>query len=125
MTKDVVALVAAEPDVGSVLAGMVEAGSQWRVESAAGGGVLRLCDEGGQIVVSVEVPVLVEVVGELARLLGPEVGEVEVPVWWVEVRGGEFWDGSEVVALRFAARIVERLGGTVWVGDPEYVRRAT
>ncbi|MFI0482177.1 hypothetical protein [Actinomadura sp. 9N215] len=125
MTRDVVALVGAEPDVGAVVAGMVAAGSGWRVQGVADGAALRLCDEDGQAVVTIETPVLVEVAGELTRLLGPEVGEVEAPVWWVEARGDEFRDGSEVVALRFAARLVERLGGVVWTGDPEYVRRAT
>ncbi|TYB43612.1 hypothetical protein [Actinomadura chibensis] len=125
MTKDVVALVAVEPDAAAVVAGLVAAGGEWRVQGEAGGGALRLCDDDGRTVVTVETPVLVEVAGELTRLLGPEVGEVAAPVWWVEARGDEFRDGSEVVALRFAARLVQRLGGVVWTGDPEYVRRAT
>ncbi|RKS74737.1 hypothetical protein BZB76_3256 [Actinomadura pelletieri DSM 43383] len=125
MTKDVVALVGGEPDLGAVVAGMVAAGSEWRVERVADGGAVRLCDDDGRAVVTIETPVMVEVAGELTRLLGREVGEVETPVWWVEARGDEFRAGSEVVALRFAARLVERLGGKVWVGDPEYVRGVT
>jgi hypothetical protein len=125
MSRDVVALVEAEPDVVAVVAGMVAAGGELGVRGEAGGGVLRLCDADGRVVVTVETPVLVEVAGELGRVLGPEVDGVEVPVWWVEARGDEFRDGSEAVALRFAAELVRRLGGVVWTADPEYVRRAT
>ncbi|WP_157433250.1 hypothetical protein [Actinomadura rifamycini] len=110
--------------MGAVVAGMVAADEGLRVRAVHGGGALQLCDEDGRVVVTVETPVLVRVRSELVRVLGPEVAGVDVPVWWVEARGAEKRDGSEVLALRFAGELVRRLGGVVWTGDPEYVRRA-
>ncbi|OLT36701.1 hypothetical protein BJF79_30910 [Actinomadura sp. CNU-125] len=119
-----VALVRDEPDVTAVVAGMVAADDGLRVRGLYDGGAVQLCDGDGRAVLTVETPVFVQVRSELTRVLGPEVAEVDVPVWWVEARGAEKRDGSEVLALRFAGELVRRLGGVVWTGDPEYVRRA-
>ncbi|RAY11953.1 hypothetical protein DPM19_26730 [Actinomadura craniellae] len=122
MTRDVVALVEAEPDLDAVLAGLVAAGAGYRVGKAADGGVLQLCDDHDRLLVSIEVPVLVQVDGEVKRLLGPEVADVAPPVWWVEARAAHAAPGAETLALRFAAELVRRLGGTVWMDDPAYAR---
>src|SRR5918992_2912811 len=117
MSKDLVALLRAMPDVRAVVGGMVTAGRDLRVRQAAGGAVIQLCDAGGRPLVSIEVPVLVQVPGEVERLLGPEMAaEVEPPLWWVEVRATER-DGADRIARDFAADLVGRLGGVMWAGE--------
>lgn len=124
MTKDVIALAESAPDVRAVVAGMAAAGMDLRAHEFGDGGIIQLCDEEGRLLLSIEVPVLVEVPGEVQRLLGPEVGDVRPPVWWVEIRAAETRDGSETLALRFAVELTNRLGGVVWAGDGAYVDRA-
>ncbi len=79
--------------------------------------------EGGRVLFSVEVPVLVRVPGEVERVLGPGVRPVAVPVWFIEVRASEV-DGAEVPAMRFAAELSLQLDGSVWADDPAYAERA-
>lgn len=114
MTYDVVAVVPSMPDVRAILAGMVAAGEQLRVDEAADGGIIRLSDDEGNPIVSIEVPVLIQVAGEVERLLG--VREDRVPIWWVEARATAR-DGADGIARAFAAELVRRLGGTVWTSD--------
>ncbi|GLY92140.1 hypothetical protein [Actinoallomurus iriomotensis] len=114
MTTDVVALVKTMPDVRSIVAGMVAAGEDLGVRQTAEGAVVQLCDAAGRPLVSVEVPIFVQVPGEVERLLGPEAaGRVTVPLWWVEARAVGRGPAGEM-ARAFADELVRRLGGTVW-----------
>lgn len=71
MTKDVIALTERMPDALSVLAGLLAGGPDLLVESAGEGAVVQLCDAEGRPLVSIEVPLMLQVPGEAARLLGP------------------------------------------------------
>jgi hypothetical protein len=118
VSRDVVALVPVMPDVADVLAGMLAAGPELGVRPVQLGPVVQLCDEAGRPLVSIELPVLVQVPGEVERLLGPELaGRVQVPVWWVEARAPSARAGARdpgALARRFADALAERLGGLVW-----------
>ena len=85
MTQDVIALTPTMPDARTMLAALYAGGPDLRVGSSSEGTVIQLCTKGGQTVATVEVPVLVQVPGEVRRLLGREAG-AEAPVWWTEVR---------------------------------------
>jgi hypothetical protein len=112
MTSDVVALLAGMPDPKVIVAGMAAAGEDLGVRHAANGAVLQLCDADGRPLVSIEVPLLVQVPGEVERLLGAETAErVSTPVWWLEARAR---DGRGELARAVAEELVRRLGGVVW-----------
>jgi hypothetical protein len=66
---------------------------------------------------SLEAPILIQVPGEVERLLGPELAGVPTPVWWAEVRADPQNGGPEL-ADRYAAELVKRLGGQVWKPAP-------
>jgi hypothetical protein len=111
----VVALLPRAPEVPDVMAAMAAAGEQLRVRSFGPGSVIQLCDEEGAALVSIEVPVLVQVPGEVERLLGPDAAAaVTPPLWWVEVRAPSVRPGAELLARRFAETLAERCGGVVW-----------
>jgi hypothetical protein len=117
LTSDVVALVRNEPDIPTVVEGMIAFGEA--LEPRQAGEALHLYDNEGRLAVSIEAPELVRVQGEAERLLGPEMaGRVRVPVWWVEVRAAIGVPESERLARRFADDIVHWQGGTVWPPPP-------
>jgi hypothetical protein len=112
MTSDVVALLQNMPDTKAIVAGLVAAGPELGVRQVADGAVVQLCDRKGRPLVSIEVPVLVQVPGEVERLLGRETADrVTPPVWWVEARAR---NGEGRLARAFADEMVRRLGGVVW-----------
>jgi hypothetical protein len=113
LSYDVVALIDGRPSYEDVLAGMVAAGPDWLVQEVADGAVLQLCDEQGEPMASLESPILIQVPGEIERLLGAELADVPSPVWWTEVRATPK-EGASVLADRYAAELVKRLGGRVW-----------
>lgn len=117
MSYDVVALIDGRPSYQDVLAGMMAAGPDWLVREVSDGAVLQLCDPQGQPLASLEAPILIQVPGEVERMLGPEVSDVETPVWWMEVRATPQED-APALADRYAAKLVERLGGRVWKPAP-------
>jgi len=117
VSYDVVALIDGRPSYEDVLAGMVSAGPDWLVRDVSDGAILQLCDPQGQPLASLEAPILIQVPGEVERLLGPELADVEIPVWWMEVRATP-QDGAPELADRYAATLVERLGGRVWKPAP-------
>ena len=120
MSRDVIALVPSEPDLYDVLDGMITAGPSLRVRAIENGPVIQLCDEEEVTLVSIELPVRVRLPGEVERLLGtPPGGVPDVPLWWVEARVPSTRDGGEERARRFAATLVERLGGLIWPPLPE------
>lgn len=118
MTQDVVALTKRMPDSLSVLAGLLAGGPDLRVGTTGDGAVVQLCDDEGRPLVSVEVPLLIQVPGEAVRLLGAEAApEGDGPWWWVEARAAAGVDRAEELAGAFAARLTMLLGGRVWPAD--------
>lgn len=120
MTRDVVALLPAAPEVADVAAALRAAGERFGVRRAAEGSVMQLCDGQGRPLVSIEVPVLVRVPGEVERLLGPQMaGRLPPPpLWWVEARAPSARDGAERLGRRFAEALAARCGGVVWPPEP-------
>ena len=113
MSYDVVALIDGRPSYQDVLAGMMAAGPDWLVRDVSDGAVLQLCSPEGQPLASLEAPILIQVPGEVERLLGPELAGVPTPVWWHEIRATP-QEGAPELADRYAAELVKRLGGQVW-----------
>jgi hypothetical protein len=119
MTRDVVALLPKPPEVQDVVAALLAAGERFRVRPEAGGAVVQLCDDDGRPLVSIEVPVLVRIPGEVERLLGPVVAaRVPPPLWWVEARSPSAREGAERLGRRFAATLAARCDGVVWPAEP-------
>ncbi len=118
MTKDVIALTTEMPNPLSVLAGLLAGGPDQLVQAADDGAVVQLCDEQGRPLVSVEAPLLVQVAGEAARLLG--VDEPAVPYWWTEARATTGVAAAEELAAGYVSRIASLVGGAVW--PPEAAR---
>lgn len=117
MTYDVIALIDGRPSYEDILAGMMAAGPDWLVREVSEGAVLQLCDQSGEPMASLESPLLIQVPGEVERLLGPGVAGVPNPVWWLEVRAAPR-DGAAGLADRYADELVKRLGGQVWKPEP-------
>ncbi|MFF2653218.1 DUF6177 family protein [Streptomyces sp. NPDC058045] len=76
--------------------------------------MVELCADGGRVVVSVEAPRLVQVEGEVGRLLGVGVGGA---VWWTEVRAAAGVEGALRLAGSVAGRLAVLVGGTTWPGE--------
>jgi hypothetical protein len=116
MTYDVIALTRQTPDPRAIVAGLRAAGDELRVRETADGAVIQLCDEQGEPLVSLETPVLVQVPGEVDRLLGQGYGDrLGLPVWWIEARAPSGRPEAEALARRFAAEVARRLDGLVWL----------
>ncbi|WP_427892982.1 hypothetical protein ACQHIV_08820 [Kribbella sp. GL6] len=113
MTYDLVALVDGRPTGDDLLAGLAAAGSELGVRAVSGGAVIQLCDDDDDPLVSIEMPLLIQVPGEVERMLGPSVGQVPTPAWWVEIRASSL-DGARELAEKYADTLVGRLGGRVW-----------
>ncbi|MFB6707153.1 DUF6177 family protein [Streptomyces sp. NPDC056333] len=118
MTKDVIALTRRMPDPLTVLAGLLSGGPDKLVETLGEDAVVRLCDEEGRPLVSVEAPLLVQVAGEAERLLG--AAAPAVPFWWTEARATTGVEEAERLAGTFAARLIALAGGSAW--PPEAAR---
>ncbi|MGY4920025.1 DUF6177 family protein [Streptomyces sp. NBC_01527] len=118
MTKDVIALTRRMPDPLTVLAGLLSGGPDKLVETVGEDAVVRLCDEEGRPLVSVEAPLLVQVAGEAERLLGATAPAV--PFWWTEARATTGVEEAERLAGTFAARLIALAGGSAW--PPEAAR---
>jgi hypothetical protein len=113
MTYDLVALVDGRPSSDDVLAGLGAAGKELGVRAVSGGAVVQLCDDENLPLVSIELPLLVQVPGEVERMLGTAAGSVETPVWWVEIRATAR-EGARELAEKYADTLIDRLGGKVW-----------
>lgn len=114
MTTDVVALCKDVPDVHAVLTGLLAAGPDLRMKAVLTGAVVQLLDDDGRSMYAVEGPRLVQVPGEVERLLGPAVSDVDTPVWWVEARAPDTQHQGAVMARTLAEELVRQLGGVVW-----------
>ncbi|WP_371633283.1 DUF6177 family protein [Streptomyces sp. NBC_01259] len=118
MTKDVIALTERMPDVLSILAGLLAGGPDLRVGTTGEGAVVQLCDAEDRPLVSIEVPLMLQVPGEATRLLGPGAEpSSDGPAWWVEARAAAGVPEAEELAGAFAARLTMLLGGRVWPPD--------
>ena len=119
MTSDIIALVRNEPDIPTVVEGMIAFGEPLRMRPA-GPGAVHLYDPDGRLLISIEAPELVRVPGEIERLLGPQMaGKVRPPTWWVEVRAASGMPEASRIARKFAEDIVHWQGGAVWPPPPE------
>ncbi|MEN2420909.1 DUF6177 family protein [Streptomyces rimosus] len=118
MTKDVIALTHRMPDPWTLLSGLLSGGPGKLVDTAGEDAVVRLCDEAGRPLVSVEAPLLVQVDGEAERLLGATAPPV--PYWWTEARATTGVEHAEQLAGTFAARLASLAGGSAW--PPEAAR---
>ncbi|GAA1717094.1 hypothetical protein GCM10009745_77220 [Kribbella yunnanensis] len=116
MTYDLVALVDGRPSSDDVMAGLAAAGNELGVRAVSGGAVVQLCDDDNLPLVSVELPLLIQVPGEVERMLGATVGVVDTPAWWVEIRATA-QDGAREVAEKYAYTLIDRLGGKVWTAE--------
>lgn len=111
MTVDVIALCREQPDVQATLTALLAAGPELRVRPIERGGLIQLCDDAGAPLVTVEGPSLVQVPGEVERLLG---FDVPAPVWWVELRARDHHAEAVHVAHRFADVLTQSAGGVTW-----------
>ncbi|TDD58551.1 hypothetical protein E1263_18730 [Kribbella antibiotica] len=116
MTYDLVALVDGRPSSEDVLAGLSAAGNDLGVRAVSGGAVVQLCNADDLPLVSIELPLLIQVPGEVERMLGTTVGVVDTPAWWVEIRATS-QDGARELAEQYANTLIKRLGGKVWTSD--------
>jgi hypothetical protein len=116
MTYDLVALVDGRPSSDDVLASLKTAGEELGVRAVSGGAVIQLCGADNLPLVSIELPLLIQVPGEVERMLGTTVGVVDTPAWWVEIRATAR-DGAREVALQYANTLINRLGGKVWTSE--------
>ncbi|MFC7306822.1 DUF6177 family protein [Streptomyces monticola] len=114
MTKDVIALTEKMPDPASILAGLYAGGPDLGIQAVADGAVIQLCTPQGHPLVSVEAPLLLQVPGEAARLLGSEITVPEGPLWWTELHASSAAPEAERLAATFAGRLTTILGGTTW-----------
>ncbi|MFI9806666.1 DUF6177 family protein [Streptomyces sp. NPDC052301] len=115
MTKDVIALTPKMPEIRTLLAGLFAGGPDLGVNALRDGAVVQLCAADGRPLVSVEAPVLVQVPGEVDRLL-PGAAPPG-PVWWTEARASTAVTEAGRLAGSFAGRLTTVLGGTVWPAD--------
>ncbi|KOT59006.1 hypothetical protein ADK43_17690 [Streptomyces rimosus subsp. rimosus] len=106
------------PDPWTLLAGLLSGGPEKLVDAAGEDAVVRLCDDAGRPLVSVEAPLLVQVDGEAERLLGATAPPV--PYWWTEARATTGVEHAEQLAGTFAARLASLAGGSAW--PPEAAR---
>jgi hypothetical protein len=122
MTVDVIALCRARPDLEGEIGALLAAGPDLLVRWRRRFPVLELLDENERSVLAVDGPRLVQVPGEVRRLLGVPAADVTEPVWWIEVRASSVRDGElddagldpGPAARRLAEHLIGRYGGFVW-----------
>lgn len=113
MTFDIVALCREQPDGALTLAAMRQAGPQLRVDTVEHAQLVQLYHPDGRLLLTIEGARLVQVAGEVHRLLGVAEG-VPHPVWWVESRAPGADREAEAVARRFTHALVAATGGVSW-----------
>ena len=112
MTYDVIALTVAMPDLSALLNALMDMGEDLRIDAPAEGGVIHLYDPVGALLLSIDVPIYVQVPGEARRLLGASAPAE--PLWWTEARAVAR-PAAAAHARTFADALATRLGGTVVV----------
>lgn len=117
MTTDVIALCRTRPEGEAQVAALQAAGPDFQVASWQDTPVILLLDENERVVLAVDGARLLQVPGEVRRLLGPSAPEVGEAVWWVEIRASSAYDGAAAAARRLASTLVEHHGGAVWPSE--------
>jgi hypothetical protein len=110
VSHDVIALCERQPGPGTTLAALQACGPDLRVSTVERGSLIQLCADDGRPLVTVEGARLVQVPGEVRRLLG--VDDAPHPTWWVEARAVDA--GAAAIARRFAAALLSQTGGVSW-----------
>ena len=113
MTFDIVALCSEQPLPAATTAAMLAAGPQLRVDTVEHARLVQLYHPDGRLLLTTEGARLVQVPGEVRRLLGIDT-EVPHPVWWVESRAPGADPEVEDVARRFTQALVAATGGVSW-----------
>lgn len=111
MTFDIIALCRKQPDPPTTLAAMLEAGPELRVDIVDESRLVRLFHPEGRLLMTMEGSRLIQVPGEVQRILGVAA---EVPVWWVECRAPGHDPEAEDVARRFTRALLSVTGGSSW-----------
>ena len=114
MTTDAVALCRNRPGPGEMIAAMAAAGPDLRVDTTGPAPLVRLYHPDGRLLLTVDGARLVQVPGEVRRLLGIDDDAVPHPVWWVESRAPDAYPEAGAVAQRFSAALVAAVGGVTW-----------
>jgi hypothetical protein len=115
VTFDTVALCRDHPGPAAMLAAMLAAGQELRVDTVEAAQLVQLYHPGdGRLLLTIEGARLVQVPGEVRRLLGVEGDDVPHPVWWVESRAPDRDPEAEAVARRFTEALVTAAGGVPW-----------
>ena len=112
MTLDLVALCEQQPDAGMTLAALQAAGPSLLMNTIERGSLVQLCDAEERPLVTIEGARLVQVPGEVQRLLG--VTDAPHPVWWVETRAVTHDPQAPMIARRFTAALLSLTGGVSW-----------
>lgn len=115
MTFDIVGLCAGQPDPETHLRAMLAAGPDLHVDTLEDQQLVLLYHRDGRLLLTIEGARLVQVPGEVRRLLG--IGEeidVPHPVWWVESRAPGGDPEAQEVARRFTQTLVAATGGLSW-----------
>jgi hypothetical protein len=113
VTFDIIALCREQPDAAIALAAMQVAGAKLRVDTIEHAHLVQLYHPDGRLLLTTEGPRLVQVAGEVQRLLGITEG-VPYPAWWVESRAPGGDREAEAVARRFTHALVTATGGVSW-----------
>ncbi|KOX13539.1 hypothetical protein ADK67_44085 [Saccharothrix sp. NRRL B-16348] len=114
MTFDIVALCRDNPDPGAMIAAMVAAGRDLRVDTVSHARLIQLYHPEGRLLLTIETARLVQVPGEVRRLLGVRGDDVPHPTWWVESRAPGNDPTAEEVARRFTHALLASTGGASW-----------
>jgi hypothetical protein len=113
VTFDIVALCREQPGPAETIGAMQAAGPQLRVNTVEHAQLVQLYHEDGRLLLTTEGARLVQVPGEVRRLLGFDE-DVPHPVWWVESRAPGADPEAEAVARRFTRALVAATGGVSW-----------
>ncbi len=113
MTVDAVALCRDRPGPAEMIAAMMAAGPDLRLDTADET-QLQLYHQDGRLLLTIDGARLVQVPGEARRLLGIDTGTVPHPVWWVESRAPGGDPGAAALARRFTSALVAAVGGVSW-----------
>lgn len=113
MTFDIVALCRDHPDAATTMAALTAAGPQLQVDTVEAAKLVQLYAPDGRLLLTLEGARLVQVPGEVRRLLGV-TEDVPHPVWWVESRAPGGDPEAEAVARRFTAALLSATGGMSW-----------
>ncbi|MEU4767754.1 hypothetical protein AB0H12_31335 [Actinosynnema sp. NPDC023794] len=114
MTFDIVALCRDNPSPGTVIAAMLAAGPDLRVDTVSHARLVQLYHPGGRLLLTIETARLVQVPGEVHRLLGVHGDDVPHPAWWVESRAPGNDPVAEEAARRFTRALLASTGGVSW-----------